>query len=118
MMKVYLENIFKIDDNYQEILIDENNFGDIKLLQVFPTKESINGVVYDDICVIEPHSHYEILLKKNTPFDFKYFNPHFRLLRSGLIVSDISRETKSVYIYNPTDNHIFIRPNAIIGEVE
>ncbi len=117
-MKVVLENIFKIDDSYQEILIDENNFTRTKLLQVFPRKESIGGLVYDDIYTIEPHSYYEVLLKENTPSEFKYFEPHFQLLRTGLIISNVNRKTRSVFIYNPTDNHIFIRPNAIIGEIE
>ena len=117
-MKVFLEKIFKIDDDYQEILIDENNFSSVQLLQVFPRRESFKGLVYDDIYTIEPHSYYEILLKENTPSDFMNFNLHFKLLEAGLIFSGISKKTRSVYIYNPTDNHIFIRPNAIIGEIE
>ena len=117
-MKVYLANVFKIDDDYQEILIDSNNFGSIKLLQVFPIKQNIDGVTYDDVYVIEPECYYEVLLREDTPTDFVRFTAHDRLLRSGLIVSELNKRTRSIFIYNTTKNSIFIRPNAVIGEIE
>ena len=70
---------------------------------------------FNDVFVIEPDGYYEIVLKDNTPF-VKKFYPSNRLLKAGLVVSNISN--KSVFIYNPTRNHIYIRSKAIIGEVE
>ena len=117
-MKVFLANVFKIDDDFQEIIIDGDNFGNIKQLQVFQTKQNINGITFDDVFIIEAKSSYEILLREDTPLDFKMFYPHFRLLRAGLVVSNINKKTRSVFVYNSTTNNIFIRPNAVIGEIE
>lgn len=116
MMKVFLDRVFKIDEEYQEILIDKDNFGSIKYLQIFPQRQSINNLVYDDIYVIEPLGYYQIILKKNTPNSFKRFVPAKRLLMAGLTVSEI--RDNAIYIYNITHNHIFLRDNAVLGEIE
>ena len=114
-MKVFLKELYQIDDGYQEIIIDENNFKNVNYNRVFPREQNINGLTFNDVFVIEPDGYYEIVLKDNTPF-VKKFYPSNRLLKAGLVVSNISN--KSVFIYNPTRNHIYIRSKAIIGEVE
>lgn len=116
-MKVFFNGVFKIDEEYQEILIDKDNFGSIKYIQVFPQRQSINSLVYDDVYVLEPLGYYRITLEDDRlPNNIEKFTPSDRLLRAGLIVSQIV--DKSVYIYNTTQNHIFLRSNAILGEVQ
>ena len=114
-MKVFLKEIYRIDDGYQEIIIDENNFGSVNYNQVFAREQNIGGLTYNDVYVIEPEGYYEIVLKGSTSLT-KNFYPARRLLEAGLIVSNINQ--RSVFVYNPTKNHIYIRSRAIIGEVE
>ena len=116
-MKVVFNGVFKIDEEYQEILIDKDNFGSIKYIQVFPQRQSINSLVYDDVYVLEPLGYYRITLDDDCLSDnVEKFTPSERLLKAGLIVSQIV--DKSIYIYNTTQNHIFLRSNAILGEVQ
>ena len=114
-MKVFLKELYQINDGYQEIIIDENNFTSVIYDRIFPREQNIGGLTYNDVFVIEPDGYYEIILKDNTP-SVKNFYPARRLLEAGLIVSGLDK--KSVFIYNPTKNHIYIRSRAIIGEVE
>lgn len=114
-MKVFLKQIYQIDDGYQEIIIDENNFGNVEYNQIFPREQNIGGLTFNDVYVIEPEGYYEIVLKGSTSLT-KNFYPARRLLEVGLIISNINQ--RSIFVYNPTKNHIYIRSKAIIGEVE
>ena len=114
-MKVFLKELHQIDDGYQEIIIDENNFKNVNYSVVFPREQNINGLTFDDVFVIEPDGYYEIVLKDSTP-SARNFYPARRLLEAGLVVSGINK--RSVFIYNPTKNHIYIRSRAVIGEIE
>lgn len=117
-MKVFFEKIFKLDQEYQEILIDENNFSRAIYKQVPKSLQSINGLRFEDVFVLEPKNYYKFVLKNNTPHDFNNFSPASSLIDSGLIVSDINKKTMCFYVYNSTHNHIYVRSNAVIGEIE
>ena len=116
-MKVFFEKIWKMEDDYQEILIDENNFDRTNYTELRPQTRNVKGLTYNDVYIIEPESYFELELKKNTPYDFKEFVPNRIWLKAGLIFSNINRKNNCVYIYNPTKNHIYLRPSAIVGEV-
>lgn len=117
-MKVFFEKIYQLDPNYQDILIDENEFEKATYLSVPKTKQNINGVLYDDIYTLEPLSFYQIKLRKDTPGSFTLFYPSVRLLEAGLIVSNINKEKKYLFIYNSSHNHVFLKSTAIMGEIE
>ena len=118
MMKVFFDKVYKLDQGYQEILIDEDNFKDVEYVGISPTKQHVNGLLRNDVYILEPLNYYEIKLKKNTPYEFTKFYPALRLLKAGLIISDIHKDSMSIFIYNCTHNHVFLRPNAVIGEIE
>lgn len=116
-MKVFFEKIFKLSDEYHEGFIDENNFDRTHYTELRPQTRNVLGVTYDDVYIIEPESYFEVLLKNNTPHDFKEFVPNLIWQKNGLVISNINRRNNSVYMYNPTKNHIYLRPNAIVGEL-
>lgn len=116
-MKVFFKKILQMNDDYQEILIDENSFDKTNYLDVRPQTRNILGLTYDDIYIIEPESYYQVILKSNTPYEFEKFIPNIVWCKAGLIISNIHREANSIFIYNPTKNHIYLRSNAIIGEL-
>ena len=116
-MKVFFDKIFQLSEGFQEILIDENEYERAAYNVVSKTKQSINGIVYEDVFVLQPLSYFEVKLRKNTPHSFNTFQPSFRMLQAGLIISDINRDHMSVFIYNSTQNYVYIRENAIIGEI-
>lgn len=117
-MKVFFDKIFQLDQNYQEVLIDKNEFRDVDYLLIRPSRQNVNGILYDDIYIIEPLSYYEIILKKNVPGDFKNFYPSRRILEAGLIFAGVCRDKPvSIFMYNCTHNNIFLKEDAAIGEV-
>lgn len=117
-MKVFFDKVYQLNADFQEVLIDEDNFGDIEYTALSPSKQSVNGVIHDDIYVLEPLNYYEIILRKDTPSQFDTFTPALRLLRAGLIISSIDKKNMCLFVYNCTHNHIFLRPKAVIGEIE
>lgn len=118
MMKVFFDKVYKLDQGYQEILVDKDNFRDIEYVAVSPTKQHVNGLLRNDVYILEPLNYYEIKLKSNTPYEFTKFYPALRLLEAGIIISDICKDSMSIFVYNCTHNHVFLRPNAVIGEIE
>lgn len=116
-MKVFFEKIFKLSDEYHESLIDENNFDKTHYTEIIPQTRNVLGLTYNDVYIIEPESYFEVLLKSNTPYDFKEFIPNQIWLKNGLIVSNINKKNNCIYIYNTTKNHIYLRSNAIVGEL-
>lgn len=117
-MKVLFNKIYKLDQEYQECLIDENNFTYATYLDVKPETLNVRGITRENIFNIEPLNYYKIELKNNIPHDFSCFEPNVKLLEAGLIVSGIDKKTMTVFIYNCTNNHIYINENAVIGEIE
>ena len=63
-MKVFFDEVFEMDPNYQEILIDENNFGTIVYNQMNKVEQHVGGLLHKDIFILKPLSYYEIKLKK------------------------------------------------------
>lgn len=118
MMKVFFNKVYKLDQGYQEVLIDRDNFKEVEYSVVSPAKQHINGLLYDDVYILEPLNYYEIKLSREGIQDFIEFSPSLRLLQSGLIISKIDIDIMSIFVYNCTHNHIFLRPNAVIGEIE
>lgn len=116
-MKVFFKKIFKLSEEYQENLIDENNFDRTVYKEIRPQTRNVSGLTYNDIYIIEPNGYFKVLLKSNTPYDFKEFIPNSVWLKNGLIISNIHKKDNCVYIYNSTQNHIYIRPNAMVGEL-
>lgn len=116
-MKVLFEKICKMNEEYQESLIDGNNFDRTTYLDVRPQTRNVKGLTYNDVYILEPEGYYQVLLKKNIPYDFNDFIPNIIWLKTGLIFSNIHKKSKSVFIYNPTKNHIYLRPDAIVGEI-
>ena len=118
-MKVYFSKIFQLSDEYQENLIDGNNFGTANYLSVPKVKESVNGLVYDDIYVLDPLTYFEIKLRSDTQSHLlNKFCINTRLLEAGLIFSGISEDNCAIYVYNCTNNHIYLKSDATIGEIK
>lgn len=118
-MKVYFSKIFQLSDGYQEHLIDGNNFRTAEYLPVPKVKESINGLVHNDIYVLDPLSYFEIKLRSDTPSHLlSKFCINTRLLEAGLVFSGISEDMCTIYVYNCTNNHIYLKSDATIGEIK
>lgn len=116
-MKIYFDKIFKLNQEYTEILIDENNFHQAKYEEIRPQTTNISGITYDDVFILETKTYYMIEIKNKLPNDLHTFNPAKALSFNGLLFSNLYEKDNCIYLYNPTENSIYIRQNAIIGEV-
>ena len=116
-MKIFLKEIYQLDTEYQEILIDEDSFKNVQYVPVSTQKQYINGLLYEDIYVLEPLTYYKIKIKEHISYHGSVFIPNYRLLESGMIVSFCKQEL-TVFVYNTTQNHIFLKKDVMIGEVE
>lgn len=112
-MKIFFDRIFEMNEGYQEVLIDENNFSRVMYHEISQTKQNVDGLTFEDVYILQPKTYYKVELRKNTP-QLNLFNPSSSWLNAGLIFSHTNNGF--VYIYNSSHNHIFIRANAIIGE--
>lgn len=132
-MKIYFDDILILDQGYQEILVDKSNFQPIKYTSLIKQNLSIGGLMHEGVYILEPLNYYKIHLKNeivfsvngepllkrsNVSFEGKEFIPSSRLLEAGLIFSQIDLKTQSVFVYNCTHNHIYVKEDIEIGEVK
>ena len=91
-MKVYFKKIYELSDEFQENLIDVNNFKTAKYLQITSRQESINGVLYDNVYTLEPLSFFKIKIREDIPTELlSNFMINYHFLESGLIFAGISK---------------------------
>lgn len=115
-MKIFFNKVFELNGEYQECFIDNNSFDFSDYNEVLPISQNINGLLYDDIYNIEPKSYYCLSLRGDTPHSFKNFCPSWVLVRAGVIVSNII--DNNIFIYNTTENNVYLRAGTMIGEIE
>ena len=114
-MKVYISKILQLREDYQEPVIG-NDFLHVEYKQI-PLKEvNIQGIL-EDVYTLEPKCWYEIILQDHISDNFDTFKPNRDLLKSGISVSNIDKENRSIFIHNTTLNCIYIKENAFMGEV-
>lgn len=116
-MKVLFNKIYKMDEEYQENLLDGNNFDRVTYTEIRPQVRNVKGLTYNDVYILEPESFYQISLKTNIPYNFEEFTPNIIWVKAGLIFSKLYKKDKLIFVYNITKNHIYLRPDAIIGEI-
>lgn len=115
-MKVFFNKVFELNSEYQECFVDNNAFDFSDYIEILPISQNIRGILYDDVYNIEPKSYYCLSLRSDTPHNFKKFCPSWVLMRAGVMISDIVNN--HIFIYNTTENNVYLREGALIGEIE
>lgn len=112
-MKALIEDIFKLSSGYQENIIEDNTFISPVYVRINATAQNVNGTIFDDVYIIEPLTYYKIQLKDSSIKENKEFSPSSKLLELGLMVSSI--KGSNIYIYNCTNNFVYLKSDSTIG---
>lgn len=124
MIKLTVKNCYKLKEDFENVFISKSginvtpNYDQLKL-----ASRSISSTRYEDVYIIEPNCYYYLDFEEDiSSFAIKKHNKMSvlktdnDLYRVGLLMALVSEENR-LYIYNATQNIIYIEKGATIGEV-
>lgn len=111
-MKVSIKRLFQLSDDLQEILIGVKIFEPI-YVESYPHKVVLSGIEHE-VFELLPKSFYNITLS-HAPSNCKNFSLLPEVLQTGLLCN-YDPEKREVYVYNCTENTIYIKKDAWIGD--
>ena len=115
-MKMVVEKIFALDEDYQEPFLQNGAETHVKYTQLKFSERTIHNSHHTDIYVIEPNRYYYIEINDVSKTNCTYsFNS--RLFKAGLIVKEDFVNNR-VYIFNASSNLIYIKNKCVIGVIE
>ena len=128
-----VKRVYKLSSDYQEMFINNASQTITKYDEVALSQRTIHKDYYDDIYILEPSQYYKIdfdyknvrdkvlelyqhmngeISDLRTPFINFNYKIKDKLMDCGLIISNIN---EYVYLYNASDNMVFLQKDAIIG---
>ena len=122
-MKIKLEDVDEIEDDFQQIFLAKSGIHvKPRLHRLKTATKSIAGIKYDDLYIIEPNKFYFLNFDEDlSPFieeDIKmhYVKTEDIFVTSGLLTSFQMNENR-LAIYNASKNIIYIQKGMNIMEL-
>ena len=122
-MKLTVDKVMEIEDDFQEIFLSKGGihvrprFKELKMSQ-----RSIGDIKHIDLYIIEPNKYYCISFKESlsayTEDDgvYHYLRTEDIFSECGLLTAWLPKKEK-LYIYNVSNNIIYIQKGMKVGEV-
>lgn len=124
-MKLTVKDCYKVRDDFENVFISKSEIHVLpKYDQLKLASRSVSSTRYDDVYIIEPKSYYYIELNEYIDIESNdYIDQKHGIIsiddsyyNAGLIISSISHG-KRMYVYNATENIIYIEKGAKVGEL-
>lgn len=114
-MKMILGEVYVLDSDFQEPLLQTGAQTHVKYTKLNFSERVINQTRFEDIYVLESGRYYFITFKNEIKGD-KYLIED-KLFASGLIVQMDIKNNK-MYLYNASDNLIYLKNECKLGVIE
>ena len=111
-MDIQIDRLYELKDDLFESLIGDRSTTP-NYDEVYTSKRVIAGIE-EDVFVLRPKTFYEMSLS-HIPSDYVYVELSPLILVSG-IVATFCRKTKSIYLYNCSNNTVYIQKDCVVGE--
>lgn len=111
-MNVKIKKLFELADDLQTILFG-SPFVNLNYTEIYPTKTHVNGIE-TNVFTIRAKTFYEIELTHIPPNVDFILDP---ILSASGIIYNFNPLTKQLFLYNCTENVIFIDKDAVIGDI-
>lgn len=111
-MDIQIDRLYELRDDLFESLIGDRTITP-NYDEVYTSKRVITGIE-EDVFILRPKTFYEMSLS-HIPSDYVHVELSPSILISG-VVATFSRETKSIYLYNCSNNTICIQKDCVVGE--
>ena len=112
-MSVKIKRMYQLVDDYLDFLYQSQDMQQTKYVECYPKKTFLEGLEYN-VFIIEGRSFYEIELS-HIPAEHNCFILDIGLSMAGIIYNYNPRKRR-LFIYNATQNNIYIWKDDIIGE--
>ena len=113
-MKVTVNECYELEGDYQNQFLGNEVFPRPKYKKVKAAERTVNKVHYDDVYILEPlHYYYVTFCEDIDGFDTLSINYYFS--NNGLILTSTGR--KKIFIFNASQNIIYLQKGTPIGEV-
>lgn len=111
-MSVKIKRLYELVDDLQAVLIGKSK-SDVDYVEIYPTKVVVDGFEYNAY-VLRAKTFYEIKLSHHS--NNSNFVLNTNLAKAG-VICNYNKQNKYLYLYNCTENRIYIEENASIGDV-
>ena len=115
MKKIILDKVFVLDLDYQSPLLQNGALTHVRYTQVKLSERVINQTRFEDVYILEPHRYYYFTYKVDIEED-DIVTLSNKMILSGLRVQHDIQE-KKVYVYNSSDNLIYVKDKFKIGVI-
>lgn len=111
-MNITIKRLYELSDDLNNIMISDIP-DDPRYSEIYPRKIVSNGISHQAF-TIRPQTFYEVILSHIPKGGDFMLTP--KLSAVGIIFN-YNKETKQLFLYNCTQNQIYIEENQKIGDV-
>lgn len=119
-IKLRVEDCYELEGDYQNQFLGNEVFPKPKYKKLKPSKRTVNKVHYNDVYILEPNHYYYVNFNVNYKKEFEgvlyYIELSENCLLNGLI-SVIGENEDKLYLFNASQNVIYIQKGAPVAEV-
>lgn len=110
-MKITIDECYELEGDYQNQFLGVEVFPRPKYQKLRLSKRTINSVHYTDVYILEPLHYYYATLNEEIDNSLKIEQAY---ALNGLI---IHLEDNRVFIFNASQNFVYIQKGTPVGEV-
>lgn len=112
-MKVTVNECYELEGDYQNQFIGNEVYPKPKYKKVRAAERTVNKVHYNDVFILQPLHYYCITINEDISDEKEFFINPF-VIKNGLISSNFEGK---IFLFNASQNIIYLQKNAKIGEV-
>lgn len=112
-MNLTVKDCYWLSNDFQNQFISREVKPEPEYIKLKLAERTIHKIHYKDVFILEPKQYYKIAFEEDIS-DAKTFEFDETLLKNGLLYSF---KKNHLYLFNTSDNQIFLRKGTILGEV-
>ena len=120
-MKITVDKCFKLDTDLQTQFLGNEVFPKPKYIRVDFVKRTINQVYYEDIYLLEPLSYYCITFEEDISSYNEDSKTHLiktnHMFQENGLLFQFNMKEKKIFLFNSSQNIIYLQKGTKIGEV-
>lgn len=115
-MKIIVDECYELNGDYQNQFLGKEVFPKPKYTKLKPAERTVHSVHYEDVYILEPLHYYYVTLNDEVKGLNNFFKIQNPFLENGLII-EISIKENKIYLFNASQNIIYLQKGSTIGEV-
>lgn len=118
-IEIFAESCFEVEDDFQHIFLSKSGIHiSPHYVQLKLSERTINSTHYHDLFILEPKKYYFVQFSSDIDLESQHgmLKYDVSFMECGLIVM-FDYKKKRFYLYNATENIVYLQQGTKIGEV-